>query len=512
MSLLDIPGISNAQAETRYSRNNLFLGLPVVASRSNGFNVVNGLSNGTDLSATARTLHMITTNCMEIRLVFANFYHDSASTSQPGPNPVTIKVNVDPVLAAPQSSTSSGNNYPVTFRGLRSATVEPGGILISDPLPFSGVAGQYLAIRTFKSVASAGMKWPTTMTVFTANQEGYSAGVDATATNAAISGGNGARVYSPIAIIGTPTSSIIPVTEIGIGDSITYGTGDNLADGLGFFVRYCNAVNRSYLNLSKPGEKAGDFAGTYFGTVGNNYYRIPIAMCGSRATVLYGTNDTAAGRTLVEWQTSLIAIWSMFSLRKIPVYAGTIPPRTTSTDGWATLGNQVLQSLESIRTSGNDWIRDGAPILAGAPVATGSNAAGTLRFGDVGHPGKGYHDFADACESSRNSGLWKISTIRTTTSAISTGTNVLTAAGGNFVAGDKGRAVRVIGAGASGADLLTYIAGVTNSTTVSLGTNASTTITAIAPNINIGVPTSDGVHPSMDLALLMQAVIQARFP
>lgn len=60
---------------------------------------------------------------------------------------------------------------------------------------------------------------------------------------------------------------------------------------------------------------------------------------------------------------------------------------------------------------------------------------------------------------------------------VSSGSPTLTSATAAFVSNDTGKSIRVTGAGAAGADLITTITFV-NSTTVTLGTNASTTISA----------------------------------
>lgn len=62
--------------------------------------------------------------------------------------------------------------------------------------------------------------------------------------------------------------------------------------------------------------------------------------------------------------------------------------------------------------------------------------------------------------------------------AISSGTAILTSATASFSADDVGKYIRVGGAGAAGVELLTTIAGYTNSTTVTLTDNASTTVSS----------------------------------
>lgn len=63
-----------------------------------------------------------------------------------------------------------------------------------------------------------------------------------------------------------------------------------------------------------------------------------------------------------------------------------------------------------------------------------------------------------------------------TDGAITTGTATFTSATATFVAGDKGKTITIGGAGAAGVPFTTTILSVTNSTTVTLAANASTTV------------------------------------
>src|SRR6266568_6779413 len=63
-----------------------------------------------------------------------------------------------------------------------------------------------------------------------------------------------------------------------------------------------------------------------------------------------------------------------------------------------------------------------------------------------------------------------------TDGAITTGTATLTSASAGFTSADVGKQITVNGAGASAANLNTTISGFTNTTTVTLATNAGTTV------------------------------------
>jgi lysophospholipase L1-like esterase len=73
----------------------------------------------------------------------------------------------------------------------------------------------------------------------------------------------------------------------------------------------------------------------------------------------------------------------MFNKMGLPVFQNTITPSTTSTDSWATTGNQTPESSNAVRVQVNDWIRT------------------------VPSPLSGYFEIADLAETARNSGIWK---------------------------------------------------------------------------------------------------------
>jgi hypothetical protein len=73
-----------------------------------------------------------------------------------------------------------------------------------------------------------------------------------------------------------------------------------------------------------------------------------------------------------------------------------------------TVANQTLSKTaaeETRRKEFNAWLRDGAPIIAGAPVTPGT--AGAVRSGTAGHPLTNWFEVADLAESARDSGKWK---------------------------------------------------------------------------------------------------------
>jgi hypothetical protein len=128
------------------------------------------------------------------------------------------------------------------------------------------------------------------------------------------------------------------------------------------------------------------------------------------ATEAYGINDLGIvlTRTFAQVQADRLTIWTALAAAGCLVYADTNAPYTTSTDGWATVGNQthgLSSTQEGYRVSLNQWVRAGAPLspTAFTPVAVTANA---LFAGQPGHPLAGVFDTDTLVSSAQDSGLW----------------------------------------------------------------------------------------------------------
>ena len=95
----------------------------------------------------------------------------------------------------------------------------------------------------------------------------------------------------------------------------------------------------------------------------------------------YGINDITAGRTAATIEGQLTTAYGYFPTWKVS--QSTIPPKTSSSDSWATATNQTVDSFNGTRTALNDWIRTKpSPLWQ-------------------------YFEVADVMETARNSGIWK---------------------------------------------------------------------------------------------------------
>ncbi len=365
------------------------------------------VSNGTDLAQMSRVGFEapVSTAIRDLKLIYENRHPQEASSA---PNAVTYRASIE---------YPSGTFYPVFFNGVRDVTVAPDGIAESDDItPVEIPAGAQFWVRTFTSIASGtfylGSRTENRNQLKTANLDGGSV-IGASATDQTMSGtiANSNNYASSVTAIIGKSSSGTPLKCVGImGDSISAATYNY---DYPWFSWEASSIagELPVLQLAVSGEKISD---QWTVSVFKRHKRIRLLskVC-THAICALGINDVSAGATATTLKANYIILWTALNSRGVKVYQTTLTPYSASTDSWATLENQTPGKLgnatyEAHRITVNDWIRDGAPMLSGVGVATGSTADGTLRTGDVGHPLSGFIEVADAVESSRNSGKWKV--------------------------------------------------------------------------------------------------------
>lgn len=137
-------GMAKASARKSYStrqaatlQSGRALPSPIVAGNSFGI----AFSSAQTKNGTSRSPHTFAVDASGIRLVFQNFY---VATSYPMPDTdgsatLTVKASVE----------LGSNIYRVTFRGQHAATIDPGGVVVSDPLGIEVAAGATIYSRTY---------------------------------------------------------------------------------------------------------------------------------------------------------------------------------------------------------------------------------------------------------------------------------------------------------------------------------------------------------------------------
>jgi hypothetical protein len=467
------------------------------------------LSNGTSLGGTAREAVVAQFTGHGLVVDFSNWYNNSGETA--GPNAITITASIE---------LTSTYNMPITFNGALSVTIGAGVAQVrSDPIGVRVTKGQTFWIRTYVSGITSTQKYPL-LRQSRGNTYGEGLNVDPAVAGpgadisgygqgwaAGTNGAQNLRVPGPAMLCGTP--EVMTASALFLTDSIGSGTGENYCFGASVgqsqFLDFGWVSRACYLKWPHlmVGMSGTDLSSWTINT-GAGAFRRKSYMESSYFTHIIcalGINDLNASRTLVQTQALWVTTWTDLATHGRPVYQTTLGPYTSSTDNWTTVASQTASlpgSGETYRTQGNDWIRDGAPILAGVAVATGSNAAGTLRAGMTGHPLTGCIELADSVESARNSGKWKaLPGARIVTDGAITATlTTLTSATANFTAADVGRRVIINGAGSSGGTHTVNITVITNPTTVTVNFAAVTTVSGASTYIGTNGTTMDGIHPS----------------
>lgn len=458
---------------------------------------------------TYRFAHKIGVAGTDIQLGFGSWYTNY---------PTSPTIDVDPSSTVTFSAAfedAAGNVYRCTFGGMASVTLPGGGFVLSDPLPIDVAVGDIVWVRVYISAGTGYSNRGTGLS----SVGGYTATTDLTATGAAAVGTTLAlNGLDAMCIIGTPTGSGKPKSVVIQGDSIAAGIGDGAFVGydIGYLPQvaanlyYCGG---GYVQRALSGNagsimvaQQGDSIGNFVAGVGH-FRRSALTRFAKFAVIEYGRNDLTALQTPATIQANLLA------QAKANVSKGlygsvvvTLTPYTSSTDSFATTTNQTTVSStgEGYRVSHNAWVRAGCPIVNGAAVAVGTS--GALLAGQSGHPILGYIEVANAVESAQDSGKWKAATRTVTDAAITSGSGTLTSATAAFTSADIGKDVNVAGAGAAGAVLTGVITTINSGTSVTITTQAGTTVSgarlAIAPY------TSDGLHPSVVAHAAIAAAIQ----
>lgn len=362
--------LSDATLSATYARRTAVPTKPyVVATRSKTGNArsatapANTLSDGTAQGQSVRLRHMATCTAHSIRLVYGN-----TALGTNGPNAITVKAAVEYL---------AGAVVPAYFNGQRSVTIQPGGIAISDPIPFEVTDGTNFRTRQYVSVASLGEKWPIGPRVDTSIGDGTAA--TDMADSGTLSTGNNTFAFGPTAVIGMPVT--VPPTVFILGDSILQGVGDATSEPTtdGGWATRALANEYGYINAALAGETAAQFQPGNARRIG----RLQLAQYATHALVDYGINDVKADSSTATIQALLSTIWNGLDRMGLKVIQSTLTPVTTGT--FTTTGGQTVQATgrETVRKEINAWIR-----TTPAPLV-------------------GYVEAADAAESARDSGIWK---------------------------------------------------------------------------------------------------------
>jgi len=336
----------------------------MVADRTAGPND----QNGSYTQSLFRTRHAVFDDTSLLKFIFPNWMISSAAESSAGV--ATLNASIEYPMG-------SGNRVPILFNGSQEVSMASLSYAVSDPLDFVIPTGGEFYVYTLYENSSGII----TGALHSEKEVGYNAWSFANgslspsdvngSTNPAIRTTN---YYGPAMIL---SQTLKPSVAL-FGTSRTVGSGADV--GAIYRGEIANHLGgqMAYANFAQSGSSGGGAAS------GNFDLRAELAsLYASGAVISHGTNDL----TGVTGNDAVVIglLEDLIDKISVPSHLATIAPRSTSTDSWATLGNQTTTAANSNR------------ILVNAAIRAG-NVAGAA----------GYLEVANGYESSEDSGLWKV--------------------------------------------------------------------------------------------------------
>ncbi len=296
--------------------------------------------------------------CEGLQLTYCNQRFDVTNNGMvPGRNPIRVKASV----------LIGTTRHPVYIGGERTATIAPGDVVRTNPLNVTIPKGTRIKPLTYIEVDDGGYipECGNGFGVGGTNPDTYDLGADTTDEGDISAVVGWKQMYIPLAIEAIPLKqSVIGV----LGDSIGVILFDDQYEVPGIISAYPVVCQTT----------GGDRP--YWYTSQTDRYRA-LDNCTHLICEL-GTNNFAhtAQQTIDELQ----AIWDEWGARGLQIWQTTIPPITTSTDGWTTEENQTPDVNKAWRDTINAYIRS------------------------LPSPLTGVIDLSDLWSTARDSGIWRI--------------------------------------------------------------------------------------------------------
>ena len=277
-----------------------------------------------------------------------------------------------------------------TFAGNTNGVCQTNALLQSDLMPLFIPANTKFWVRTWVQAAKAPAGYivstvrngPLDLFNATSLEGGSLIGTNditfSTLTNTIPNAGSGAGQYynfAPAAIVGSGMDHAIAF----LGDSVSVSSAIQTGSSGNYQGFLAAAVGTNFPSVSM--NWFGN-ALTYEATNPNPHLSLTLRACDIALSEL-GFNDGALDFTFSRMTNLLTQLWLSYATNGVKVYQTTITPRNSTTDGYTTLGNET-DTMGAPRIAVNNWIRTCPPPLSG------------------------YFDAADAVESSRDSGKWKV--------------------------------------------------------------------------------------------------------
>lgn len=358
--------------ELKENRYRLGTGLPVVASHPCNSQ---DASPKSDAGCTTRSRHFMTRDATGIRLMFHNFTPRDQMA-----NPIAVNATIE--AQGTSTPTTVGTLVPVFFRGAPVVTIQPGEHVVSDPIPWTFLAGAGPFWVNTHVVGVGGTQRPPGDEVsnYYASTGEWQADNDATDYATAGNYPAGAKAgfnrlgIFPTAVLGSPTTDLdrgrpLPIVAV-CGDSISTNNTDSLVtDGVygnpanppitakGWqgrgFSRYSNI---GYINASQSGDSLVLVVASNFASYRN---RLKLIQNCTHALLTLAMNDLSNAIDAPTWEGYALQ-WAQFMVERGVRPVITTPlAKSTTTDAWATETNQTpdavrhaggtMSKLETIR-------------------------------------------------------------------------------------------------------------------------------------------------------------------
>lgn len=315
------------------------------------------------MTMTTTLRHQVQRRVTTVRVVYGNWYNHLGQ-DRPGPNVITVSADIE----------IRGTRTAVTFAGDHWVRIEPGGAVISDPVPVNLPKAGHLTSRTTVSATAAG-RIPLGPQTNADDGEAAVAGPPPPAASTAPSTAYGYGPWQLLAAAGAPTPGQgSPATVLVTGDSNAVGFGDRrgTACHLGW-VRRALDGRVPVVNLAVSGATARG------ALTAASRRRREVLLQWVRpelAVAALGTNDLqGGGPELADMQAMLTAHWRELVDLGAEVVACTLPPVTFSRDGWRSVAGQTPDAGREVRARVNAWIRSVPAPLAGVVDLAGALAA-----------------------------------------------------------------------------------------------------------------------------------------
>jgi len=239
--------------------------------------------------------------------------------------------------------------------------------LTSPTVGYDFTAGDSFWMRHSCSVSSSSLLFPGSSQTAASGDTGFvsaaaSSQVPATGNMTTPGGGAAFGGPQPMMILGVPAAPMAAVCIL--GDSIADGNGDTVDShgNLGYATRGLDSVNGYPVPWMKQTAGGDLFSKNTLDTGPRKRSLWPFV---THLVCALGTNDIANGESLGTMQTYATNLWTA-AKRTIGPYGKPLQvaqvlvfPRTTSSDSWATAGNQTAVSgftVGAVRDQFNAWV------------------------------------------------------------------------------------------------------------------------------------------------------------